>query len=180
MRPGLLFLRTTNGSPAWPWRRPRRCARRAQPLLPRGRCTEAKRTGSSAKAAAAVTSAVDGGRASRPSRRGGRPASIPPHFDSGCQPFPMLESTRFADSWEPLSGRLGASKSPVALRTLNFITDTDRRSGSPVLRSCVWPCSAVHYCPGDPFLRSSRDLMTQTAVELDRASFRPARSASPA
>jgi hypothetical protein len=47
---------------------------------------------------------MEAGRLARPAGRG-RPASNRPHFDSGCRPYPMLESTRLADQetteWSP-------------------------------------------------------------------------------
>ena len=115
---------------------------------------------------------MEDGRPARPAGRG-RPAPIPPHFDSGCRPFPVLESTRFADL-APLSGRLAASKWKVALRTLSFHNPHRPTKWFTCLAVLCLVCvllsttvQATHFC-------SLGGLQTQAAVELDRTT-----SASP-
>ena len=81
--------------------------------------------------------------------------------------------TRFADL-EPLSGRLAASKSKVALRTLSFHNRNRPTKWFTCLAVLCFVCvllsttvQATHFC-------GLRGLETQTAVELDRTT-----SASP-
>ena len=100
----------------------------------------------------------------------------PPPIDSAADilrlrgPFPMLESTRFADLGTT-DGRLAASKSKVALRTLSFHNRNRPTKWFTCLAVLCFVCvllsttvQATHFC-------GLRGLETQTAVELDQDHF---------